>query len=248
MSRISVVIPALNDAVMLEECLRALAGQTRPADEIIVVNNGSTDDTAQVARAGGARVIDEPRRGIFPATAAGFDAATGDILARLDADSVPPADWLARVEAAFLENPELSAVSGPGDFYGSGPLVRWVAETLYIGGYVWFVGLMLGHPPLFGSNLGLRTSVWRELRDRVHSDRRDIHDDFDLSINLSPEMTVRFDRNLRVGVSARPFSSLSGLGRRLSWAYRTIVLNSREKSYRERRAARRRSQRASASR
>jgi hypothetical protein len=45
-----------------------------------------------------------------------------------------------RVEAAFLENPELSAVSGPGDFYGSGPLVRWVAETLYIGGYVWFVG------------------------------------------------------------------------------------------------------------
>lgn len=248
MTRISVVIPALNDAVMLERCLSALAAQTRPADEIVVVDNGSTDDTAQVARAGGARVIDEPRRGIFPATAAGFDAATGDLLARLDADSVPPADWLARVEAAFADDPELSAVSGPGDFYGSGPLVRWVAETLYIGGYVWFVGLLLGHPPLFGSNLGLRASAWHELRDRVHSDRRDIHDDFDLSINLSPEMTVRFDRQLRVGVSARPFASLSGLGRRLSWAFGTIALNSREKSYRDRRAARRRHQRPSASR
>ncbi|MEQ1737533.1 MAG: glycosyltransferase, partial [Rhodoglobus sp.] len=46
MSRVSVVIPALNDSVMLASCLRALAKQTRLPDEIIVVDNGSTDDTA----------------------------------------------------------------------------------------------------------------------------------------------------------------------------------------------------------
>ncbi|MDP3207929.1 MAG: glycosyltransferase, partial [Rhodoglobus sp.] len=74
MSRISVVIPARNDSVMLAACLRALADQTRPADEIIVVDNGSTDDTAAVAVAAGVRVIQESLWGIFPATAAGFDA------------------------------------------------------------------------------------------------------------------------------------------------------------------------------
>ncbi|HQG71141.1 MAG TPA: glycosyltransferase family A protein, partial [Rhodoglobus sp.] len=119
MTRVSVVIPALNDSPMLANCLRALAAQTRLADEIIVVDNGSTDDTAAVALAAGALVIEEPLRGIFPATAAGFDAATGDLLARLDADSVPPADWLQRVVTAFEDDPDLAALSGPGDFYGS---------------------------------------------------------------------------------------------------------------------------------
>ena len=98
MGTISVIVPSLNDADYLAVCLDALAKQTRRADEVIVVDNGSTDATAEVARAAGARVVDQPVRGIWPATAAGFDAASGDVLARLDADSVPAPDWLAEVE------------------------------------------------------------------------------------------------------------------------------------------------------
>lgn len=239
MTRVSVVIPSLNDSAMLAVCLEALARQTRPADEIVVVDNGSTDATADVARAAGARVIDEPHRGIFPATAAGFDAATGDLLARLDADSVPEPDWIERVVARFESEPDLAALSGPGDFYGSNRLVHWVAENLYIGGYIWFVGWLVGHPPLFGSNLALRASTWARLRGSVHSSLREIHDDLDLAIHIEPDMRVEFDRSLRVGVSSRPFTSISGLGRRLSWAYTTIALNAREKPFRERRAAQR---------
>ena len=248
MLRVSVVIPSLNDAIMLSTCLRAIAAGTRQPDEIVVVDNGSTDDTARVAREAGARVVDEPVRGIFPATAAGFDAATGDILARLDADSVPPADWIERLVGAFEADPQLDALSGPGRFYGGNRVVHWVAENLYIGGYIWFVGLLLGHAPLFGSNLGLRASAWRELRETVHRDRREIHDDLDLSIHLQPHMAARFDRSLHVGVSARPFSSFSGLRRRVVWAFTTLELNRREQSYRERRRARRAHQRESASR
>lgn len=239
MTRVSVVIPALNDSTMLAVCLRALEAQTRVADEIVVVDNGSTDDTAEVARAAGARVVPEPVRGIFPATATGFDAASGDLLARLDADSVPPSDWLERVVSEFEANPALAALSGPGDFYGSSRFVHWIAETLYIGGYIWFVGWLLGHPPLFGSNLALRASTWQRLRATVHRSMREIHDDLDLAIHVEPDMVVVFDKTLRVGVSARPFESLSGLGRRVSWAFSTLALNSRERSFSHRRAAQR---------
>lgn len=237
MPRVSVVIPSFNDASLLRGCLAALAVQSRPADEIVVVDNDSTDDTAAVATAAGARVVHEPIRGIFPATAAGFDAARGDLLLRLDADSVPPPDWIERVEAAFVAEPRLDALSGPGRFYGSNAVVHWIAEHLYIGAYSSIVRAILGHPVLFGSNLAMRAEVWRRIREHVHRHVPHVHDDFDIAINLEPDMLVRFDRTLVVGVSARPFSSPGSLLRRLDWAFGTMAINHREQSLFARRRA-----------
>ncbi len=237
MPRISVVIPSYDDAVFLRTCLVALAVQTRPADEVIVVDNDSSDDTVEVARAAGARVVHEPIRGIFPATAAGFDAAEGELLLRLDADSVAPPDWIERIATAFAEQPSLDALSGPGRFYGANAAIRWIAEHLYIGAYSTIVQGMLGHPVLFGSNLAIRAEVWRAIRGRVHRHIPHVHDDFDIAINLDPSMTVRFDRTLVVGVSARPFSSPASLMRRLDWAFGTMAINHRERSLVARRRA-----------
>ena len=77
---------------MLERCLLALREQRRPADEIIVVDNSSTDDSAAVARRHGATVVEERRPGITAAASRGYDAATGDIVARCDAETPPIAE------------------------------------------------------------------------------------------------------------------------------------------------------------
>lgn len=241
MASISVVIPALNDADFLAVCLAALADQTRPADEIIVVDNGSTDTTAAVARGAGATVLTQPLRGIFPATAMGFDGASGDIIARLDADSVPPIDWLERVERALTDIDALAsgpaAITGPGIFYGSGPLIRWLGRYLYIGGFFWSMTILLGHPPVFGSNFAMHRQVWERVRGSVHSDLREVHDDLDLSIHMGSDATVIYDPRLLVGVSARPFETLPGIARRIHWAFTTLWISGREGSLRRGRRA-----------
>ncbi|MEO7015687.1 MAG: glycosyltransferase family 2 protein [Leifsonia sp.] len=240
MPSITVVIPALDDATMLARCLEDLSAQLRPADEIIVVDNGSTDETAAVAQAGGARVISEPVLGIWPAASAGYDAATGDIIARLDSDSRPPVDWLLHIEAEFVDAPEISVLTGPGIFYDGNTIVAGLGQTLYIGGYFWAMEIWLGASPIFGSNFAMRRQVWERVRGRVHRGMREIHDDLDLSIHLDPDQIVRYDERLTVGISARPFSTWRGFGRRLGWAYNTLRLHLPEESPWRRRAARRR--------
>ena len=102
----------------------------------------------------------------------------------------------------------------------------------------WSMGWLLGHPPLFGSNFAIRTAAWHRIRESCHRDVRELHDDLDLSFQFTAGMRVEFDRNLRVGVSSRPFGTFRGLGRRLYWAYTTIATNAREQSLLERRAER----------
>lgn len=231
MTTVSVVIPSLNDAHMLRHCLDALAQQTRRPDEVIVVDNGSTDDTADVARAAGARVVHEPIRGVLRATAAGFDAATGDILGRLDADSRPSPEWVARLIERFDADPTLTGLTGTGSFYGKGRFWRFVGRYLYLGGYFWVFQGVVARVPLFGSNFGLRRDAWLHLRSRVHRDDPKAHDDLDLSLVLEPDMGVDYDRRLTVAVSARPFDSFAGFARRASWAFHITGVNFRERSW-----------------
>ena len=236
MAVISVVIPALNDSEMLTTCLQALQAQTRLPDEIIVVDNGSTDETAAVARAAGARVVSEPKRGVPAATSAGFDASRGTILGRLDADSLPDSGWVAEIEKRFHGDPDLAAITGPATFYGANRVVRRLGEALYLGGMHWSMDWLLGHPMIFGSNFAIRATAWARIRTTTHRDLPRVHDDLDLSLQIRPGMKVEYDPDLRVSISARPFDSLAGLSRRVYWVYTTLSANSKEKSLLARRA------------
>jgi glycosyltransferase involved in cell wall biosynthesis len=116
--RISVIVCAFNEESALGPCLESLVQQSRPADEVIVVNNASTDRTRQVALTfGGIRVIDEPAKGLVRARAAGLAASTGSLLVYTDADCRAPRSWLAAIAREFERRPDAVAVTGPYHFY-----------------------------------------------------------------------------------------------------------------------------------
>jgi glycosyltransferase involved in cell wall biosynthesis len=200
--RVSVVLPVRDDAPALRRCLEALATLSDTPDEIVVVDNGSSDDTADVARAGGARVVFEPVEGIASAAAAGYDAATGDVLVRFDSDAVPPVDWIARIRAAFTADPELAGLTGPGVFTGLPWPARLLAGVGYHGAYFGLIGLLIGRVPLYGSDLAIRRTAWLAVRDRFHRTDPMVHDDLCLTIHLG-DRRLAFDPRIGVAVSAR---------------------------------------------
>lgn len=100
MTRIAVVIPALNEEKSLPLVLAALP----KVDDVVVVDNGSTDRTAEVARAGGARVVSEPRRGYGSACLAGIAALRDpEIVVFVDADFSDHPDELPGLVAPIVE-------------------------------------------------------------------------------------------------------------------------------------------------
>jgi glycosyltransferase involved in cell wall biosynthesis len=116
--RISVIVCAHNEANYLPACLHSLLAQTRRPDELLVINNASTDETRALAQQiPDVRVVDEPRKGLVVARETGRRAAAGDTLVYLDADCRAPLTWLERVERRFVRDPSLVALSGPYRFY-----------------------------------------------------------------------------------------------------------------------------------
>jgi lipopolysaccharide/colanic/teichoic acid biosynthesis glycosyltransferase/glycosyltransferase involved in cell wall biosynthesis len=103
--RYSVIVPAYQAAETLGECLAALANQTVSPDlyEVIVVDDGSTDDTAGVARAAGVTVARQPHLGAAAARNCGAALAHGELLLFTDSDCAPLPGWIAAITAPFAD-------------------------------------------------------------------------------------------------------------------------------------------------
>lgn len=109
--RISIIIPTYQHAATIGACLDAALAQTRKPDEIIVVDDGSTDDTQAVLapyRDRGVTVITQANAGSNPARNAGFAASMGELVMFCDADAVMTPDALEKLSAALDAHPEAS--------------------------------------------------------------------------------------------------------------------------------------------
>jgi glycosyltransferase involved in cell wall biosynthesis len=201
--RVSLVIPAYNEEHHLKACLDRIAKQEVPPYEVIVVDNASTDQTAAVARSYDfVTLLSEERRGVVFARDAGFNAASGDIIGRIDSDTLLPANWIARVERLFSSS-DIDAVSGRIHYYDVA--LQNVADRM---DFFFRKRLALRLAPsntvfLQGANLAMRRSAWLHVRDRLcHLDG--VHEDFDLAIHLQEMgLTVGFDEHLTAGISGR---------------------------------------------
>jgi glycosyltransferase involved in cell wall biosynthesis len=165
---ISVVIPTYNHAAYLREAIDSALAQTLPPLEVIVVDDGSTDDTAAVLRCYGDRIrtIRQANAGVAAARNAGVAAVIGDYIAFLDSDDVWALDKLERQAARFKADPRLGLVHGGVELVDAAGVTRsvvlhglngWVAADM-----LRFDRIVIAGP---GSNIMVPTRVAREIGD-----------------------------------------------------------------------------------
>ncbi len=209
---ISVVIPAYNEEKCLGRCLQSLREQRYLASqfEVIVVDNASTDSTAEVARRFGARVVHEPRKGVARARQTGFLEAQGPVIARTDADTVLPPDWRTRIAGHFAADPGLGGVYGPVHWLDGRLHQRWVLR--YPGTWALWASNRAKRSLWWGSNFAVRQDVfWQAGGFPVDWAAGE---DTDLSLRVDRIARVCFDPHLVVLASSRRMGEGWGLLRR----------------------------------
>ncbi len=224
---ITVIVCAYNEAGFLPSCLHSLLAQSRPADEILVVDNASSDETGRLARAiPGVRVVDEPSKGLVIARETARREARGDVLAYVDADCRAPLRWLERVEARFARHPALVAVTGPYRFYDwdflGRALIRGYDLIVAPATHLTVHYLFGAGAVLYGGNFAVR----RDALDRIHGFDRSIEfhgEDTNLGRRLTPLGSIEVARECWVWTSARRYRAMGkrkvfGLYVRNFWA------------------------------
>jgi len=186
---LSIVIPAFNEQAYLPACLDSIAAQTVRPNEVIVVDNDSTDETAKIAKSYPfVKLIREKKKGVVFARNRGFNAARSHLIARIDADTTLPINWVEEVKILYEESgrPDLYAATAPPNFRNRFSLVCYFLHRFT---YFWPSRFILGHNTLVGSNMFITKKLWLLLHTNVCL-RNDIHEDMDLAFHAAAQEGV----------------------------------------------------------
>jgi len=141
--KLSFCIPAYNEEKQIAGCLESIMIEMKGAGhniEIVVVNNASTDRTKEVAEAfAGVVVIDEMKKGLVSARAAGYRFSSGELVANIDADTRLTPGWIDKVFWEFQKDKNLVALSGPYIYYDLSLSTRMTVKVFYVAGYLFHI-------------------------------------------------------------------------------------------------------------
>lgn len=199
--KISIVIPVYNEAGHLADCLNSIAKQTRMPDEIIVVDNNSSDGSLAVAESFDfVTVIKELRQGVVHARNTGFNAAQGELIGRIDADTILPANW---VENAIetITGSDADATSGSTHYYDFG--LSNIADRIDLKLRGWLSSRLGDDRFLWGANMVIKKSAWNRVKSQLciaHGE----HEDLDLALHLQDAgLKVAYEPSLVAFTSSR---------------------------------------------
>lgn len=197
---ISVVIPVFNEEQHISSCLDSLIKQEVKPDEIIIVDNNSTDKSMRLAKKYPMRIVSEKKQGMIYARNTGFNTASYEIIVKCDADTIVPFDWIKRIKHNF-EKEKIDALSGP-IYFNDLPLVN--ESTLPTRVYAQFMKTIQRHETLLGPNMALTKKIWEIIKNEVCLDDKKVHEDIDLAIHIKQHHgKIKFDPELKVYTSGR---------------------------------------------
>lgn len=199
---ISIIIPAYNEERYLAACLDSIAAQTVKPDEVIVVDNNSTDNTAKIAKNYPfVKIIKEPKQGLVFARTTGLNMANSDWLVRIDADARLKKDWLEGLKEAIAKNPNMAGFTGRGVFYDT-PFPR-LAGAVQVTFFQYLQLPAMGGYTLWGANMAIHSTAWQEIADLCCL-RNDIDEDINLTLQLARlNKRVKYCRKLEASTSLR---------------------------------------------
>lgn len=196
---ITIVVPVYNEEKYIDSCLKSIINQSRKPDQILIVDNNCTDKTIEIAEKYPVKVIKEEKQGMIFARNTGFNSASTEIIARTDADSILPSDWIDNIYDNFQYSNTL-AITGPIFFYDF-----FSKSQLFSNLYQTILRLLLKKSyVLLGPNMILRKSLWNKIKHSTCINDKKVHEDIDLSIHIIKSgQKINFDSKLIVGISAR---------------------------------------------
>jgi glycosyltransferase involved in cell wall biosynthesis len=199
--KISLIIPAYNEEKYINECLKSVERYGQGLFEVIVVDNASTDKTAEVARSFPfARVVSEPRKGLLFARQKGYEESHGDFLAYIDSDTRIHPSWFEKITKEFNKNNKIVILSGPYRYYDMPKMKKIIAEIIW-----WIIfppAYLLSRRVIHGGNFVVKREALEKINDFDIS--IPFHgEDTDLARRLSYYGKIKYKVNFFINISGR---------------------------------------------